>query len=328
MRAKTVYENINFERGKDPKSVIGIGMESQIKEWFKASYPKEVYTLDNALIYSSKDGKIDYVKYLLAAGAADIHAEDDRALQLASDNGHTEAVKMLLDAGANVHGGSDDNALRWASINGHAEVVKLLLDAGADVHGGMDYSLIWASKNGHTEVVKLLLDAGADVHTRDDLVLQRTESTEVLKLLKDHVKKTDKLVNESINFERGQDPKDALNIGNPQLRADNKIKNFIREEMGKIVKKNGGSYKIRKTSDPWSGSYISMYGAYYTPNSWNSYLIKAFIQESGIEWEILKKNGSEYDRAYPGAQWFRIRSDFSRGDTNKNQYPSEYFNRT
>jgi len=34
MRAKFVYENMRFERGKDPKSAMGIGKRALIKKWF------------------------------------------------------------------------------------------------------------------------------------------------------------------------------------------------------------------------------------------------------------------------------------------------------
>ena len=58
-------------------------------------------------------------------------AQDVNTLQLASKNGHVEVVKLLLAAGADVHA-DDDYALRRASEEGQVEVVKLLLAAGAN----------------------------------------------------------------------------------------------------------------------------------------------------------------------------------------------------
>jgi len=152
---KIIREHINekFTQDSDPIADMNIGMMHQIKLWMES---KDIpfKDKDNALAYSAKYGKLDFVEYLLAAGA-DVHAENDRALRWASDNGHTEVVKVLLTAGADVHANSD-YALRWASGNGHTEVVKVLLTAGADVHAGNDCALRYASRNGHTEVVKVL----------------------------------------------------------------------------------------------------------------------------------------------------------------------------
>ena len=49
MRAKTVYESISFERGKDPKSVMGIGKRALIEKWFKTWAPNVKYTIDDNL---------------------------------------------------------------------------------------------------------------------------------------------------------------------------------------------------------------------------------------------------------------------------------------
>ena len=49
MRAKYVYESISFERGKDPKSVMGIGKIALIKDWFRTWAPDVEYTIDDNL---------------------------------------------------------------------------------------------------------------------------------------------------------------------------------------------------------------------------------------------------------------------------------------
>jgi hypothetical protein len=47
MKAQFVYENVNFERGLDPKSSIGIGLRSQIEKWMKkVKIDPEDYTID------------------------------------------------------------------------------------------------------------------------------------------------------------------------------------------------------------------------------------------------------------------------------------------
>ena len=53
--------------------------------------------LNEVLMWASKNGELNTVKYCLDNGA-DVHAEDDEALSWASDNGHTEVVKLLKEA--------------------------------------------------------------------------------------------------------------------------------------------------------------------------------------------------------------------------------------
>jgi hypothetical protein len=201
---KLVREHINekFQEYSDPISDLGIGMKELIKQLVKEKGYKYIYAEDDLLWICVQEGKVEFVKYLLDAGA-DVHTRDDYALRLASLNRHTEVVKLLLDVGADVHA-YNDAALRWASAKGRTEVVKLLLDAGADVHADNDAALRVASEYGHTEVVKLLLDAGADVHANNDAVLRWASSnghTEVVKLLKDYIaKEKGKVVKESKKY--------------------------------------------------------------------------------------------------------------------------------
>jgi len=49
MRAKTVYESISFERGKDPKSSMGIGKRALIEKWFRTWVPDVKYMIDDNL---------------------------------------------------------------------------------------------------------------------------------------------------------------------------------------------------------------------------------------------------------------------------------------
>jgi len=207
VRAKFINEK--FTQDSDPIADMNIGMMHEIKLWMK-SIGKLFQDKDNALIYSAKDGKLDFVEYLLAAGA-NLHVKNDGALQWASEKGYIKIVKVLLAAGADVHA-KDDYSLRWASGNGHTEVVKILLAAGADVHANNDHALQWASYNGHIETVKVLLTAGADVHVDNDGALQWASinrHTEVVKVLKDHIAK-EKKVKESLNEKFTEDDSDPI----------------------------------------------------------------------------------------------------------------------
>jgi hypothetical protein len=87
MRAKTVYENINFERGKDTKSSIGIGLsrlknhsvkenpdhldeleEEEYIEEFKKLFPETLYWLTGWDFYYNTESEpgpeIDYLTSL------------------------------------------------------------------------------------------------------------------------------------------------------------------------------------------------------------------------------------------------------------------------
>ena len=213
-----ITESLNekFTQDSDPIADMNIGMMHQIKLWMK-SIDESFVDKDHALVYSAAHGKLDFVEYLLAAGA-NVHTYDDQALRWVSHNGHTEVVKLLLAAGADVHT-DDDWALQLASSNGHTEVVKVLLAAGADVHTDNDYALRWASESGHTEIVKLLLAANANVHAENDYALQLASNnghTEVVKVLKDHIaKEKRKKVKESVNekFTEDSDPIHNMSIG-------------------------------------------------------------------------------------------------------------------
>ena len=217
-----------FTEDSDPIADMNIGMMHQIKLWME-SIGEPFKNKDNALVYSAAYGKLDFVEYLLAAGA-DVHTDNDYALRGASIEGHTEMVKVLLTAGADVHAG-DDYALQLASYSGHTEVVKVLLTAGADVHAGKDYALRWASNYGHTEVVKVLLAAGADVHADKDYALRWASNyghTETVKVLKDHIAKGNK-VEESVNekFTEDSDPIHDMGIGmTPRKIAEKFILEF------------------------------------------------------------------------------------------------------
>ena len=49
MRARKIYEIIDFERGQDPKSSIGIGRKALIEKWFRTWAPDVNYTIDDNL---------------------------------------------------------------------------------------------------------------------------------------------------------------------------------------------------------------------------------------------------------------------------------------
>ena len=49
MKAQLVRENINFERGQNPKHSIGIGKKAQIDKWFEEWVPDVEYVINSDL---------------------------------------------------------------------------------------------------------------------------------------------------------------------------------------------------------------------------------------------------------------------------------------
>ncbi|XP_049946780.1 uncharacterized protein LOC126442788 [Schistocerca serialis cubense] len=99
-------------------------------------------------------------------------AERGRRLMKAAKEGEVEEVRALLAAGADVGAGDGETALHCAARRGDAAVVRLLLSAASDPnarsHGG-ETPLHWAACWGHAEAAAALLQAGADrgVRTND-----------------------------------------------------------------------------------------------------------------------------------------------------------------
>jgi ankyrin repeat protein len=157
---KIVREHINekFVEDSDPVTDMGIGTRAQISRWMEER--RQLDTDDNALVLCAAHGKLEWVKFLIAAGA-DVHYWYDYALRWAAENGHLEIVKELLKAGADVHAYNNE-VLRSASAYGYLEVVKELIKAGADVHDRYTLTsrtaLESAKRNGHQGVVDFLED--------------------------------------------------------------------------------------------------------------------------------------------------------------------------
>ena len=121
------------------------------------------------------------------------------ALMMAAREGNVDIVKALLAAGADI--GAKDNdgdaALVWAVEEGRADIVEMLLAAGADINAQNEdgeTALVLAIGAGDVDVVKLLLDAGADIHVKDkdgdtarDVVVQWQKTyQDILELIDRH----------------------------------------------------------------------------------------------------------------------------------------------
>ena len=93
---------------------------------------------DSYIHICSKNGNLDGLNELIAAGGVDINESGrwgDTSLHYASFNGHLEVVNVLVGAGAEVNktNNNGDTPLHLASRSGHLEVIKALIRAKADV---------------------------------------------------------------------------------------------------------------------------------------------------------------------------------------------------
>ena len=93
---------------------------------------------DSNIHICSKNGNLDGLNELIAAGGVDINESGeygDTPLHYAIDNGHSEVVNVLVAAGAEVNktNNDGDTSLHEGSYYCHLEVVKALIRAKADV---------------------------------------------------------------------------------------------------------------------------------------------------------------------------------------------------
>lgn len=124
-----------------------------------------------ALGWAAKEGHMDVVDTLLAAGA-DVNEGSSTALQRAVEPGRLEMIEKLLRAGSDVNAPAGTHgltALQLAAKFGSIEILERLLIAGANVNApAIGYSgataLQIATLNGHQELVRRLLSCHADVN--------------------------------------------------------------------------------------------------------------------------------------------------------------------
>lgn len=142
-------------------------------EWNEPGFDPNAADLhgQTALIRAADEGRIDYVKRFIAAGANvnALTAVRSSALHVAARRGNAEIVNLLIEAGADVNVQSKMKKftpLMAAAENGYVQVASALIGAGADVKLTDKFgrtALIAAAGAGQVEIVQALINAGADV---------------------------------------------------------------------------------------------------------------------------------------------------------------------
>ncbi|XP_067653378.1 ankyrin repeat domain-containing protein 29-like [Haliotis asinina] len=127
----------------------------------------------HGLYNASRDGDLERVKRILAAGHVDINYRgkgrwhNSTPVMMAAWKGHRDVVEFLVGRGADVSlvNSYGNNVLHWACVSGDLETVKLILSLdGVDVNArannrltAVDYARRW----GHQRVLDLLVSRGA-----------------------------------------------------------------------------------------------------------------------------------------------------------------------
>jgi ankyrin repeat protein len=143
--------------------------------------PPEFHSGYSPLQFAARNGDVDSVRALLAAGADTEYRDHngDRALLWAARSKSADTVRLLLEAGSPADSPDDPyghTPLMLASFSRDADMVRVLLQHGADPHRfdqSSDTALHYAAWGGATEVAGVLLEAGANPGAISD-ILYRT----------------------------------------------------------------------------------------------------------------------------------------------------------
>lgn len=166
MRAQFVYENLSFERGQDPKKVMGIGMEEQIKKAMEDEGFR--YTSDDiALWWASEKNYPNFARYLInkVSDPKSLSTALERAITGSTFGRSSEIVKMLLEAGVDPNDMliGIDFSKRVIGDQEDTQVLKLLLDHGLDLDEYDANSLSQRAAHKPVEFMKTLIDNGMDI---------------------------------------------------------------------------------------------------------------------------------------------------------------------
>ena len=139
---------------------------------------KTPYTQDVAILQAAKEGNLETLRALIAAGA-DVNAklnhkvfDGHTPLTLAAVCGRADSLRVLIAAGAdvNIHYKKEFRDLGSATAlhatlrKGHEECTRILLQAGADVNAaavdGMTALALACKEGGQAEPARMLLESG------------------------------------------------------------------------------------------------------------------------------------------------------------------------
>jgi len=139
-------------------------------------------SLSKAVIDAAKNGQLQVIKRLVAAGA-EVTSSDSQALRFAAANSHLDTLEYLISKRADVNA-NEDEALRNAVTKGSIDVVKYLLDVKANVNSQEGNILRIAAETKDIELIKVLIATGADVNAMNDQALINAVSHKSVEIVK------------------------------------------------------------------------------------------------------------------------------------------------
>ena len=108
-----------------------------------------------------------------------------------------------------------DSAIGWAVEYGNLEYAKFLLDRHGLPQEDAGTLISWASQADFIEMVELLLSHKPDPHKLDYALRMAVGNDPIWEVINNYIEEAK--VHESVNFERGQEPKEAMKIGKNRL---------------------------------------------------------------------------------------------------------------
>lgn len=250
-------ESLDFERGKDPKKAMGLGLvmttdDPNLKMWnfrdrlFSANkvandglwwglveHPDRDPFREKLIMSDVKDQpniikELEGYIYKWISQNESLEFERGKDPKSVLRLGKLQQIYKAM-SGDNWSKDEDINdALQWSSSQGNLKDVIFLLELGADPTEDDSTAFIEALEADHYDVADLFVDR----NLIDPVKLLRyfkqfqkdyPWSDHIIQYLKHRMSRDIKrnFANESINFERGKSPKEALNIGTSRMIPEN-----------------------------------------------------------------------------------------------------------
>lgn len=240
-----LLEEVNFERGKDPREVLGLGIEKQIDNFLK-SVDQSTSNLDHKLKICARYGKVAFVEYLIKQGA-NPRAQGDIALIMAVNRNDADMVETLLKAGS-----------QWGSryISSHrikkiSPEIKNLLDK---YKNELDESLDFERGKNAMDTLKLGIRSSLQSRKMGFSIEPSRITSTILRIWNDISKALDVESPDDVFFlgRSGSSsittfpaiPEDILENISPYIFTDEAIKKSVIFDMG-----TGNKYQLYQT--PW-----------------------------------------------------------------------------
>ncbi|OWZ03672.1 Serine/threonine protein kinase [Phytophthora megakarya] len=172
--------NITDKRGKTLlMRAAGLGRVDMVRLLHKVLCGADINAKDPVygipLLYASKGGNLDVVRFLVERGANVNACEKSglTALLYAAQHAQLDIIHFLVGKGADVNATTNNGStslLYAARMNNNSNAVRCLVEAGADInviHSNNRTPLIEAVDAGNLAVVQLLVNRGAEINVVD-----------------------------------------------------------------------------------------------------------------------------------------------------------------